>query len=242
MTHEEGDADLRPPILVISPHFDDAVLSCGRFLSVQPGSVVLTVMGGSPASWDLVRPWDHEDCGLPLGTDVVALRKEEDREALSLLGCRVRWGDVLDIQYCDDAELVERSGRVLDTLEDALADCEPATCLLPLGTKHPDHKEVRRLALSAAQRQNGSCRWFVYEELPYRPRHPSDYEDALDEIRSSGWTLTPASPVLDRDSARKNSAVQRYRSQLAALTEEGRDLEADLEQEGYWEIGRTKAG
>lgn len=242
MTREDDDVGLQPPILVISPHFDDAVLSCGKFLSVHPGSVVLTVMGGSPGSWDLARPWDQESCRLPLGTDVVALRKEEDREALTLLGCHFRWGDVQDIQYCNDSGLVERSGQVLDVLEEGLADCEPATCLLPLGTKHPDHKEVRRLALLAAQRSPGSCRWFVYEELPYRPRHPSDYEEALREIRTAGWTLTSASPVLDSDAARKISAVHCYRSQLAALTEEGRGLEADLEQEGYWEIGRTKAG
>jgi LmbE family N-acetylglucosaminyl deacetylase len=236
MTREDGKTRLHPPILVLSPHFDDAVLSCGQFLSVHPGTEVMTVMGGSPESWDVFRSWDNVDCGLPLGTDVVGIRKKEDQEALSMLGCRYRWSDVRDIQYCAHSELVGRTEQVREAIERGLAECTPAACLMPLGTRHPDHKEVRRLALLAARADHTACRWFVYEELPYRPRFPSAYEEALGEIRAAGWTLKRVPLELDGDSVKKRSAVHCYRSQLGALADGDRGLDQDLEPEGYWEL------
>jgi hypothetical protein len=34
--------------VVLSPHLDDAVLSVGRFLAANPGTVVITVFAGIP--------------------------------------------------------------------------------------------------------------------------------------------------------------------------------------------------
>jgi len=44
-------------MLVVSPHLDDAVLSCGRLLAGRPGSVVATVFAGVPSRPDQCTDW-----------------------------------------------------------------------------------------------------------------------------------------------------------------------------------------
>ena len=48
-------------LVVVSPHFDDAVLSAGQLLAKHPGSTVITVMGGQrrSGSYDEVTWWDE---------------------------------------------------------------------------------------------------------------------------------------------------------------------------------------
>ena len=47
-----------PNTLVISPHFDDAVLSCGHWLHMNPGAVVATVCSGKPERGSPASKWD----------------------------------------------------------------------------------------------------------------------------------------------------------------------------------------
>ena len=62
-------------LLVISPHFDDAVFSCGHLLAAAPGAVVVTVFGGRPDTYPSpVCPWDA-DCGFGEESDIVAVRR-----------------------------------------------------------------------------------------------------------------------------------------------------------------------
>ena len=72
-------------VLVLSPHPDDAVLSCGQFLARHPGTTVVTVFCGIPATYpDPPRRWEQL-AGFAPGDDVAALRREEDRRALAVL-------------------------------------------------------------------------------------------------------------------------------------------------------------
>jgi LmbE family N-acetylglucosaminyl deacetylase len=228
------------PILVVSPHFDDAVLSCGRFLSVHRGITVLTVMGGSPDSWDTYCQWDNSPdlCNFPVGTDVIAARVAEDAKALAVLECeQATLPNALDIQY--EPNLSERPGIIRDGIEDALERIRPTICLVPLGTAHPDHKEVRRLSLLIADADDSHCSWFLYEELPYRPRLNADYQAALAEVRLR-WDIEPAVFDLDPDGQEKETAVACYESQLRAIEEGDNGLFADIADEGYWRLVQSK--
>ncbi len=231
---ESNPADLEPPILVISPHFDDAVLSCGSFLSAHPGAIVLTIMGGSPNSWTTWRQWDNGDCELPEGTDVVTLRKKEDLAALGALKCEHRWGNVLDLQYSSHLD-ADRPRQIRDQIEHALDECAPSSCLIPVGILHPDHEQVRRISLLVAQRDTANRMWFAYDDLPYRPRQKVRYQEALGEIRQM-WSMAPVALRVDHDGTKKPNAVNHYQSQLRALTEGSKHLADDLDPEGYWAL------
>ncbi|MGH3745702.1 MAG: PIG-L family deacetylase, partial [Mycobacteriales bacterium] len=120
------------PLLVVSPHLDDAVLSCGRLLAANPGSVVVTVLAGSPPD-GLFVDWDRRG-GFRPGDDVIAQRRREDRRALRLLRARPVWLEFRDDAYRDeplDAAAVRR--QVTDVVE----SLDPSLVAVPLGIRHP---------------------------------------------------------------------------------------------------------
>ncbi|PJX25966.1 hypothetical protein CAP48_08035 [Advenella sp. S44] len=49
------------PVLVISPHYDDAVFSCGELLAKIPSGMVMTVYTGVPEDGDVSTDWDLAD-------------------------------------------------------------------------------------------------------------------------------------------------------------------------------------
>ena len=83
--------------LVVSPHFDDAVFSCGAFIAAHPGSVVHTVFSGCPAE-DVTTDWDQH-CGFTNAAEAMRERACEDDFALEILGAVAERGDFLDAQY-----------------------------------------------------------------------------------------------------------------------------------------------
>ena len=79
---EPGELDR---IVIVSPHLDDAVLSCGGFMAVHPGVTVITVFGGNPEQYPVPqRLWDTQS-GFDPDDDVMEARRAEDRAALGVL-------------------------------------------------------------------------------------------------------------------------------------------------------------
>ena len=81
--------------LVISPHLDDAVFSCGRLLAAAPGSIVVTVFAGIPPRDTPAPPWDRR-AGFDRADEAMHARRDEDRRALARLDARPVWLDFLD--------------------------------------------------------------------------------------------------------------------------------------------------
>src|SRR4051794_24119032 len=63
-------------VLVVSPHLDDGVFSCGEMMADHPTAHLVTVFAGRPATAQLTE-WDR-DCGFAAGDDVVGARRDED--------------------------------------------------------------------------------------------------------------------------------------------------------------------
>lgn len=132
--------------VILSPHLDDAVLSCWHLLR-GPGDVtVVNVFAGSPlvragAAW-----WDRKTGA----TDSVARmeeRRAEDREAFAIAGRTAIDLDFLDEQY-------EPVGQPLDLIVERLRDViDPAAVIYApaaLGD-HGDHERVRSAAIQLGQ-------------------------------------------------------------------------------------------
>ena len=226
--------DARKPILVLSPHFDDAVLSCARFIAQHSGAVtVATVMGGKPSSWNVQRRWDFDECGIPVGTDVIELRKTEDRRALELLGASQLAFDVRENEYePDDAT---RPAEVRSAVEKALEGLQPATCVIPLGTGHPDHQLVTVVAVDLARADVSDRDWLVYEEQPYRTRFQKWNRAAIEQLYQRVPTLEPCEVVISADIDLKGAAIDCYASQAGPL-KRGRPVLPDCIDESYWRL------
>jgi len=219
---------LERKIVVISPHYDDGVLSCGEVLAGAPGAVVITVFGGSPAAYDSLTPWDAA-CGFTGLEDVVAARREEDRRALRRLGASPAWLPFCDRQYgSPPAEEV-----IAHVLRAAVDAASPTAVLMPLGLFHDDHRLAHSAAL-AVRRERPHLRWVAYADAIYR-RVPGLVEDQLQSLRAARIETRPAVLGIGRHVARKRDAVQCYESQLRALSAPGYPGVADVfRPESYW--------
>ncbi|CAM4107232.1 PIG-L deacetylase family protein [Bordetella tumulicola] len=205
--------DLQGNTVVISPHFDDAVLSCGAWLATYPGSTVLTVYSGVPPSTVPLPDWDRR-CGFERADQAVMARHEENRTAMEILGARGLGLGLLDSQYEGASR---ETGRITGMLATALTTLRPTVVLMPLGLFHADHLRVSDAALTVWRlfRQAMHNTWLAYEEALYR-RKPGLVQQRLADLRAQHIQVTPkAGPPYD--GGRKTRAVAAYASQLEPL-------------------------
>ncbi len=226
---------LATPVLVVSPHLDDAVMSCGALIAAHPGTVVATVFAGRPPAGTPPTEWDRAS-GFGPGDDIVGHRRREDRRALRQLGAEPVWLRFRDAQYRDDYDGPRDLDEVADAIVSVIDAYGAATVVTPLGLFHDDHRDTRAACLRARSR-TGDVAWLAYAESPYRALD-GEVERALDELRDVGIEPHPAPPVpVDRE--RKERAVTCYASQLRALDTPGRPGHDDaLRAEEYWWLTR----
>ena len=156
-------------IVVVSPHFDDAVLGASHVLGAHPGSTVVTITGGRPEAYpDPPTEWDASG-GFRAGDDVVGARREEDRAALAVLGARSTWLEFVDHQYVPP-DRRSSPAEVAPALERALRDADPTAVFVPMGIANPDHALTHAAALAvraALGTDDGAPAWFAYEDAGY---------------------------------------------------------------------------
>ena len=149
----------------LSPHLDDAVLSCGGMIhrQTQAGErvVVVTVCAGDPPPGPLsaLAQTLHERWQTPPG-EAVAARRAEDLAALSVLGAQAVHLDVLDCIYRTDPE----TGRHLYGAETSL-----------FGNVHPSEPTlVRRIATQISALLSGFGRRHFH--VPLGLAHHVDHQ------------------------------------------------------------------
>jgi LmbE family N-acetylglucosaminyl deacetylase len=167
--------------IILSPHFDDAVLSLGGLLAKEgQESLVATFFAGTPPL-PLMRPWDVSS-GFKDSTEAMRKRIAEDKRALNLLGVtddRIRTYTHLDLQYrhkkgapvVPEPELRASLQQEIDTLVREFS-AKPVKVFVPgiEGNKaHPDHVILKHAALAVASEfpAKSAVRFFFYQDLPY---------------------------------------------------------------------------
>ena len=219
-----------PPLVVISPHLDDAVLSCAEVLRRHPGSTVITAFAGRPSDgrWS---NWDRT-C-FRAGQDPIPVRREEDRRALAMLGASPIHLPFLDVEYEEPCTVEEVAGA----LERQLADLDPPHVLVPLGIKHHDHEMTHRAASLLFDERR---RWTIYAELPYRVEYGDLVARRRRELEEASVELTPEHVPRDDNRLAKLAAIQEYRSQVRALGEQR--IRRSLRRERYWRVTGLPGG
>ncbi|MCQ9617207.1 PIG-L family deacetylase [Paenalcaligenes niemegkensis] len=109
--------------LVVSPHYDDAVFSCGSLLSILPSCTVMTVYTGLPQDKDVLTDWDQR-CGFSSAGEAMQARLIENEHALSAL--RLNGIDLgfLDSQYIKEPR--EATGLFADTVTANIERLKPS--------------------------------------------------------------------------------------------------------------------
>lgn len=243
------------PAVVLSPHWDDAVLDCWSVLSGEHAAVVVNVFAGVPEA-GRVTLWDTIT-GARDSAERARERIAEDAEALARAGRRPASLPFLDAQYR------RPPGPSLERLDTALCAVVPAASRVhvPAGLGgHPDHLLARRYG-----RMLLSCGMPVslYADLPYCVLHgwPSwvdgraaDPHRDVDAFWRSFLDDVPELPPLrsarvarlgEAEAAAKLAAMRCYRTQFAGLDYGARGLLSDPAIHGFevsWELGVRARG
>lgn len=215
------------PVLMLSPHLDDAVLDCWSTLTAEHEVMVINVFTaipppGTSTYWDRVAGF-HDSPSL------VRARIAEDREALALAG-----RSPVNLPFLEGQYRVARrppSYRELDhAITDRIAACSTVYAPANIGVAHSDHRLVRGYAM--ALRAHGA-RVRLYADMPYaveygwpgwvtgEPADPHIDVDAFweDDLTALGLTGTDATVIhLHEGQARvKLAAMQTYATQFPTL-------------------------
>lgn len=232
-------------VVVLSPHPDDAVLSCGQFLSAHPGTTVVTVFCGFPASYpDPPNAWARLS-GFGPDDDIVAVRRDEDRRALGLLAATPVHLDGFPEADLQPAEPVATAVEVSGALEQVLRDLAPTLVLLPLGLANPEHVTVHEAALLVRERwpSSSAASWIAYQDFGYH-QIPGLLAWRVAKLFHAGLWPTPVALPLDPGHRRKREAIGEYPSQVRALEADWR-LQRRLDAptpEQYWRLAPPPPG
>lgn len=240
--------------LFLSPHLDDAVLSCGGtiFQLTRQGAAVtiLTIMAGDPPDplpdtpivRDLHQRWRA-------GESPVAVRRQEDMDAAKVLNATTNHR-----QYGDCVYRVHGGVALYPSEESLFGDVHPEDSLpgslaveaalfnfvfpnlkaiyAPLGVgHHVDHQIVRDWALMLYQR-NPEIDTYFYEEYPYT--RDLDAIEAAYAYLPADYEYAPILVELEKqDINAKIQAIACHRSQLSTFWKTKAELINDVRQSFY---------
>jgi len=228
-------------IVVVSPHFDDAVQGAGYLLAGHPATTVVTVFAGRPPAYpETPTEWDALG-GFTAGDDVVALRQAEDVTALGVLGAAAHWLDFSDHQYLDPSQRCSPND-IAPPLLAALRSLEPTAVFVPFGLANPDHDLTHRAARLVMD-DLPDVAWFCYEDAGYC-NLPGLLAWRISALFRTGLWPTPAIVPVSLDPERKHRALACYASQLPPLRADHL-LDARIAApvpEQYWRLGRPPEG
>ncbi len=208
----------------LSPHPDDAALSCGGQIAtlVQQGErvLIITVMAGDPPQAEGFTPgafvrelWAR--WGLGEGRAVTSARRGEDRAAAAILGAEIGFWPLPEAIYrissdgqllYPDAQAIFGDVNAADPIAQAVTEgriihefawqiSEDGVLHIPLSVGgHVDHRLTRRIAQTLFGGWSAE-RVAYYEEYPYSLQGASAIEQAL--TRAIDWLAlsTPHIPV-----------------------------------------------
>ncbi|WP_233855912.1 PIG-L family deacetylase [Paraburkholderia sp. HD33-4] len=232
-------SETTPRLFIVSPHFDDAVFSCGALLAAHPDAAVCTVFA-APPEHDMHTEWDQK-AGFANAHEAVRERTIEDNLALEVLDAIPLRMPFRDSQYADSPSISQMAAALEETIYRTTAN----TLLMPLGLHHEDHARVFEACCEILPRLT-HLNWFAYEEAIHRLT-PGAVQSRLADLAQRGIVATPAMPSaghtidVQRRADLKREAVNAYTSQLRAFG--AGNYDDVFAPERYWElnVGRKRA-
>jgi LmbE family N-acetylglucosaminyl deacetylase len=231
--------------IYVSPHFDDAVYSCGGVIHEQTcrglDIEVWTVCAGDPPPGALsaLAARVHAEWGTGSAAETVALRRIEDQAALGLVGARGRALDVPDCIYrrspagevfypdrlngdCNPLE-ASLELEITAAISHRLRAGDVLVCPLAIGG-HVDHVLTR----AALERLGRAL--IYYAEVPYLFNFPEDMVAATRGMRAD------LQPVPEESLEAWLAGIAAYASQTGVQFKDEARMRTVMRE--YWERRR----
>ena len=229
--------------IYLSPHLDDAVLSCGGIILHQRKAgipvEIWNWMCGIPTDnqplSDLARK-EHAGWEIDSAKEAYIARLAEDRQAAARVDAQTRNFNLLDCIYrqaddgsflyseelfssphpADDHIVTEIAALITENIQDG----DVLVCPFSIG-QHPDHVLVRRAA------EQTGYPLLYYADIPYTIWHPDQFAEC-----TAGFSAELI-PVSIEELATWQDAVAAYASQISSLFLTDEMMRSSLQN--YWE-------
>jgi len=213
--------------IILSPHFDDAVISMGGFIiSHQDKNLKIFNIFTSMPKIPVKTKWDGK-CGFEDSTQAVTSRTEEDKQVFNFLNVsrdKISNLDFLDKQYrslSDTKSLKKEIKRIL--LEKIFIGEDVEYCLYaPASSVNIDHQIIKDISIEI-RKERKNITLFFYQDIPYITNLIEEnnfYFDSLVRMlkEESEGEIIPVYGVFDKNIQRKKQeAVKIYKSQYFKL-------------------------
>jgi LmbE family N-acetylglucosaminyl deacetylase len=222
-----------PLTIILSPHFDDAVLSLGGLMAKRENQLlVATFFAQKPTEivhtkWDKISGFSDSDAA-------ILARTKENENALMPFNAIIKNYDYPDFQYRkqnEDKEIEEEIAKDIGTLIKTYQNRElfiygPAT----FGPKitHPDHQIVHDAFMDVFREiKKQNVHFLMYEDFPYvyqfTMSNLGDLNTYLEKIENMKLIENPIE--LNKNKlAEKISGIYTYKSQAEAFLSLGDDI------------------
>jgi LmbE family N-acetylglucosaminyl deacetylase len=226
--------------IYLSPHFDDAALSCGGLIWEQTRQGIAVAIWTVCAGDAPVAPLSplalkiHQEWGISSAAKMLSLRRREDRKAARCLGADLVHFDIPDCIYrrAPTGELLynedvfgrvnpldrEVEEKITTALDSKLLSTDFLICPLCLGL-HVDHILVRQ----AAERLHR--RLLYYADIPYLFRYPDTLEPVTKGMKATLYPLSEEGLVAWQE------GVAAYKTQIGMLFETEEKMRIALREE-----------
>lgn len=214
--------------IYISPHFDDAVLSCGGLIYEQTRQgkevEIWTICAGEAPVGEIspLAQVCHFQWGMANAEETVTKRRGEDHQAAGIVGAGCQHFPFPDCVYRRgaDGELLytmdvfgqrhpfekDLDIEIAEALARKLQPGDRLVCPLTIG-RHLDHVLTR-----AAVDRLGQRPWY-YADIPYLLHHPEELDPATAVMESEFF------PVSEAGLRSWQDGIAAYRSQILMLFE-----------------------
>jgi LmbE family N-acetylglucosaminyl deacetylase len=252
---------VRPHIVVVEPHPDDAVLSVGGMLLHRRNLCRLTIVSiveHSNYTSFLESGRRLIDCG-----HVRGIRTSESRLATAVLGARhvsLGWSDA-PIRFWPrelwDLKTMERFNRdrtpftrrfpdlsdittIAERLLEVLVELEPDEIWIPMGLgNHVDHRTTRSACLQilANSKEYANTKVLMYEEVPYGIG-TRDADRLIDALEKNGASMVRQTEDISDVFEQKMRLISIYASQFKASAIRPR-VQRQAEEAGAGSLAET---
>jgi len=218
--------------IILSPHFDDAVLSLGGMLAGETGRVIVATLFAGIPPYPMRGLWDL-CCGFRDSNQAMRVRMQENEDSLVSCGIprmNIRNYPHLDHQYRgamarkDSLQALKQMlARNIGALLDECSGTH-VRIFAPGLEVHPDHALVKQALLTVRNATGGdNVDFFLYQDLPYSFALLRGGQRALEHLEAR---MQHATPSLQRHTIAlspehlnaKLEAVKHHASQIKALT------------------------
>ncbi len=232
-TENISDIGEIPFTIILSPHFDDGVLSLGGLMAkLKDQALVATFFTQKPTElmhtqWDKISGFSDSD-------EAIFARTKENEKALLPLGTIIRNYDYPDFQYRKKGEDVKIRGEISKDIETLIKVYKnrkisiygPAT----FGPKitHPDHQIVHDALMDVwKNNKKAGIYFFIYEDFPYARQFTMSSQISLNSYLEGkeGMGFEESPIELDKQMfMEKITAIYEYKSQVKAFMSLGDDI------------------